>query len=313
MRPEAHLLALVLVALDLLARTVRIREVMRTAGVALAWRDAVCLNAWSDAASSLTPMRLGGEPARYLALRVFQVPVRPALGGLALEMAIATPVTALIGLALAWQFGAAWLMTLRSSSWLGPVGIVAGVLLVLVVPGLTVWRRRLSPETVVARPRATGLAILVAGATTVASVMSRVAVLPVLMRSALPVGDMEVTLLGSFVLLFGQVMVPLPAGAGVVDAAFLGGLAGVTAAATLIAWRFYTTVIGVILGGALLAWRGLPLAGLFGSGGLRGMLFKARNLGVVAEKVIEDRTPSPAEGGRAGTPAQAGAQHGVGQ
>lgn len=313
MRPEVHLLALVLVALDLGARTVRIRQVMRTAGVALAWRDAVCLNAWSDAASSLTPMRLGGEPARYMALRVFQVPVRPALGGLALEMAIATPVTALIGLALAYHFGPAWLMTLQASSWLGPVGIVAGVLLVLVVLVLPVWRRRMTPETIVARPRATGLAILVAGVTTVVSVMSRVAVLPVLMLSAGPPGEVEVTLLGSFVLLFGQVMVPLPAGAGVVEAAFLGGLAGVTAAATLIAWRFYTTVIGVILGVALLVWRGLPLAGLFGSGGLRGMLFKARNLRVVVEQVVEDRTPPPADGGGTSTPAQAGAQHRVGQ
>lgn len=316
LRPEAHALALGLVLLDLAARTVRIRGLMALVHLPLRWRDAVCLNAWSDMAASLTPMRLGGEPARYMALRIFRVPLRPALGGLALELAIATPVTLLLGAALVLLFGDEWLATQEGPVRQGLLWVAAGVLL---VAGATaaVLRHRRGPRRVaeVARPPATFLAVLLTAATTVVSVLSRVAILPVLMIAAGMTGEVDVTLLGSFVLLFGQLLLPVPAGIGVVDAAFLGGVAGVTATAVLVTWRFYTTGLGVMLGAALLLWRGVPLGALFrlGRSGRSGVsLPESRHGGVLEEETVEDWPPSPAERSAPGGTPEAGAQPGVG-
>jgi hypothetical protein len=61
-------------------------------------------------------------------------------------------------------------------------------------------------------------------------------------------------LLGSFALLYSQLVLPLPAGAGAVDLGFLGGVAGNLgdgAGGLLLAWRFYTVGAGAMLGLAL--------------------------------------------------------------
>ncbi len=317
LRPEAHALALGLVLLDLAARTVRIRGLMALVHLPLRWRDAVCLNAWSELAASLTPMRLGGEPARYMALRIFRVPLRPALGGLALEMAIATPVTLVVGAILILLFGDEWLANQEGVVRHALLWVAAGVLL---VAGATaaVLRHRRGPRRVeeVARPPATLQAILLAAATTVVSVMSRVAILPVLILAAGLTGELGVTMMGSFVLLFGQLLLPVPAGIGVVDAAFLGGVAGITATTVLVTWRFYTTGVGVILGVGLLLWRGVPLGAFFRSGrsGRSGVsLPGSRHLGILVEEAIENRPPATPEGGASCGTSQSGAQPGVGQ
>jgi uncharacterized membrane protein YbhN (UPF0104 family) len=61
---------------------------------------------------------------------------------------------------------------------------------------------------------------------------------------------------GSFVLLYSQLVLPTPAGAGAVDLGFLSGMAGDLGAgnaALLIAWRFYTVGAGTLLGLGLAA------------------------------------------------------------
>ena len=61
-------------------------------------------------------------------------------------------------------------------------------------------------------------------------------------------------LVGSFALLYAQLVLPTPSGAGAVDFSFLGGAAGHLGprdAGLLLAWRFYTNGVGVLLGGAL--------------------------------------------------------------
>src|SRR6266545_8021742 len=60
----SHLLALALLAVDCAARAWRIQLALWTAGGRLAVRDAFRLNLYGEAASQLTPNRLGGEPAR---------------------------------------------------------------------------------------------------------------------------------------------------------------------------------------------------------------------------------------------------------
>src|SRR3989475_10635739 len=63
-----HLLALALLGVDCLVRAWRIQLAVWTAGGRLSFRDAFRLNLYGEAASQLTPNRLGGEPARFLGL-----------------------------------------------------------------------------------------------------------------------------------------------------------------------------------------------------------------------------------------------------
>jgi hypothetical protein len=62
---------------------------------------------------------------------------------------------------------------------------------------------------------------------------------------------------GSFVLLFIQGVLPVPAGLGAVDlglaAWFAGTLRGGEVAQLLVAWRFYTVALGALAGTLLLA------------------------------------------------------------
>jgi len=60
----AHATCLGLVALDFLVRAWRIQWLMQGLGSRLPLRDGFVVNAFGDAANALTPLRLGGEPAR---------------------------------------------------------------------------------------------------------------------------------------------------------------------------------------------------------------------------------------------------------
>jgi uncharacterized membrane protein YbhN (UPF0104 family) len=63
-------------------------------------------------------------------------------------------------------------------------------------------------------------------------------------------------LVGSFALLYSQLILPTPSGAGAVELGFLGGAAGDlggSAGWLLLAWRFYTNGVGVLLGIGLAA------------------------------------------------------------
>jgi len=58
-------------------------------------------------------------------------------------------------------------------------------------------------------------------------------------------------MVGSFALLYSQLLLPTPSGAGAVELGFLGGAAGDLGSDQgwlLLAWRFYTNGLGVLLG-----------------------------------------------------------------
>jgi uncharacterized membrane protein YbhN (UPF0104 family) len=86
---------------------------------------------------------------------------------------------------------------------------------------------------------------------TALSLATRVAILPVLaltLPDPPPLGPM---ILGSFALLYSQLLLPTPSGAGAVELGFLGGAAGDLGEHQgwlLLAWRFYTNGVGVLLG-----------------------------------------------------------------
>ena len=66
--------------------------------------------------------------------------------------------------------------------------------------------------------------------------------------------------LGSFALLYSQLVLPTPSGAGAVELGFLGGAAGdlgQNEGWLLLAWRFYTNGLGLFLG----VWLALSIYG----------------------------------------------------
>ena len=67
----------------------------------------------------------------------------------------------------------------------------------------------------------------------------------------------------SYALIFAQLLLPTPSGAGVVELGFLGGAVGNLGAGyktLLVLWRFYTTVLLIALGTAFGLWRYGPHA-----------------------------------------------------
>src|SRR5256712_3987308 len=82
-----HLLALALLGVDCLVRAWRIQLAVWTAGGRLSFRDAFRLNLYGEAASQLTPNRLGGEPARFLGLH--EAGLRPVTSIVAIGVEVA--------------------------------------------------------------------------------------------------------------------------------------------------------------------------------------------------------------------------------
>jgi uncharacterized membrane protein YbhN (UPF0104 family) len=86
---------------------------------------------------------------------------------------------------------------------------------------------------------------------TLVSLTSRVAILPVLTLTLVPSPPAGAVTLSSFVLLYGQLFLPTPSGAGAVEVGFLSGGAGVVGASTtrlLLIWRIYTSLISIAAG-----------------------------------------------------------------
>jgi uncharacterized membrane protein YbhN (UPF0104 family) len=83
------------------------------------------------------------------------------------------------------------------------------------------------------------------------NLVTRTAILPVLALTLAHPPALGPMMLGSFALLYSQLVLPTPSGAGAVELGFLGGAAGDLGddqGWLLFWWRFYTSGIGVILG-----------------------------------------------------------------
>jgi len=266
---QAHLVCLGLVAADLLARAWRIQWIVRGLGHRISLWDSFVLNAFGDAACALTPLRIGGEPARLAGMLRSRVPAPAAFVAISLEVLAAWPVIIVAAGWLAWRYAPEWwdaagprLSAAAEHAW-------PWVLVVLVL-SLLAWR---SAKLKVASPAARQLRrpvrramvywrrmprwpLLASVPMSFINLATRVAILPVLaltLPSPPPIGPLAV---GSFALLYSQLVLPTPSGAGAVELGFLGGAAGDLGADEgwlLLAWRLYTNGIGVVLGVVLAA------------------------------------------------------------
>jgi uncharacterized membrane protein YbhN (UPF0104 family) len=260
---HAHLICIALVAADLLARVWRIQWIVQGLGYRMTMKDAFVLNAFGDAACALTPLRLGGEPARLAGMLRSGVPATAAFVGISLEVLAAWPVIIVVAAWLVWQYAPAWWVS--AGPRLGAAAVDAWLWIVLVLlASLIAWRyaRRVTSPVVrhLRRPVRRALVYwrrmprwpLVASIPmSLVNLATRIAILPVLALTLVSPPALGPTILGSFALLYSQLVLPTPSGAGAVELGFLGGAAGDLGDSQgwlLLAWRFYTNGVGVLLG-----------------------------------------------------------------
>jgi uncharacterized membrane protein YbhN (UPF0104 family) len=265
-----HVFALFLLAIDCAARAGRIQLSARAAGGRLSFRDALRLNLYGEAASTFTPNRLGGEPARFLGMTWSGLRVVLALVALGVEVAAEWPVFGIVAVALVayyvpdWSAAADRFLTHSLARDLLAVELIALVALLviwtlqrLVRPGAIRHRVRRQWRVALAHVRRAPWWVLFAGALlTVISLASRALILPALVWGHPDAPAFSVMFFGSLALLHAPLVVPLPSGGGGIEVAFLSGFAGDFGPGhqvlMLLLWRFYTTLLLTILGVYLL-------------------------------------------------------------
>lgn len=264
----AYAAVLALVALDIWARAERNR-------ILLGIPTGTCarINMMGDAIAYVTPGRLGGEPLRFFGFLRAGATAPAVLAAFAIEFLIDAVLLVVVGVLLAVAFraeGADWLarlvVLLRSPTarLVAMLTIVAALISVLVAKRMSGrlparWVRtlidalhavRITPPNVLAG----------ATLTTMVSIAARTAILPVLAPKVAGLSLGGVTL-ASYVLMYGQMMLPTPAGAGGVELGFIAGfqtaLDAEARTALIALWRFYTLVVPVVAGALLMARAGL--------------------------------------------------------
>jgi uncharacterized membrane protein YbhN (UPF0104 family) len=266
----AHSICAGLSVADYLARAWRIRLLAGGVGYRLPVRDAMAVNLIGDAACSLTPLRIAGEPARLGVMLSAGVPATASLVAITYEVLTAWPVIILCAGFLLWKYAPEWwenaapgLISGLDEAWPWVVAIA------LVSLGVWLWMRRSAPSAghrwrrpirrMVVHWRRMPWPLLFAMAPlSFINLGARVAVLPVLAATLPHPPPVGLVLVGSFALLYSQLVLPTPSGAGAVELGFLSGAAGNlgnSEAALLVTWRFYTTGIGLVIGAVLAAHR----------------------------------------------------------
>lgn len=265
-----HIFAILLLAIDCTTRAWRLQLATRAAGGRLGFLDAVRLNLYGEAASTFTPNRLGGEPARFLGMTWSGLRVVLALVALGVEVAAEWPVFGVVALALAAYYVPDWSQAvdrfLTHSLARDLLGIELIVLVVLVLiwaiqrlvrPGAIRHRVRRQWRVALAHVRRAPWWVLFGGGLlTVISLASRAMILPALAWGHPGAPPLTVMLFGSLALIHAPLLVPLPSGGGGIEVAFLSGFAGDFGPGhqltMLLLWRFYTTVLLTVLGVYLL-------------------------------------------------------------
>jgi uncharacterized membrane protein YbhN (UPF0104 family) len=258
--------ALLLVIADMVVRALRLRALL---GPVEPRRlaSAVAVNALGDAASALTPARFGGEPARFLALRNRGAPTSASAVVLAAERVVDMGLAAVVAVVAAALLGArgfddvsALAARFASPSVLPWMILVAVVVIAFAIAAVQFRHRfpRVGPSLrdAVSHARAmVGARLGAAVGLSIVSMASRVAVLPVLLWGSGALRDPVAVAVGSFALIYAQLLLPTPAGVGGVELGFVVGVAPLLppaeVAGLLLAWRCITLGVPAGLGAVL--------------------------------------------------------------
>ena len=265
-----HVIAILLLAVDCITRAWRIQLAGRAAGGDLSFRDALRLNLYGEAASTFTPNRLGGEPARFLGMTWSGMRVVTSLVALGVEVAAEWPVFGIVAIALAAYYVPDWSAAVERFLTHSLARDLLGIELIVLVVLIVIWtlqrlvragavrhRVRRQWRVALAHVRRAPWWVLFAGALlTAISLAARALILPALVWGHPAAPPFAVMFFGSLALLHAPLVVPLPSGGGGIEVAFLSGFAGdfgpghqVT---MLLLWRFYTTILLTVLGFYLL-------------------------------------------------------------
>lgn len=259
----AHAICLGLVALDQLSKTWRIQVLAHGLGNHTSFARVFAMTVTSDASASLTPMRFGGEPVRFAGIMYSGLSVADTLAVMGLEGVMEYLLLIAIAAYVGSSYAAVWWGVTRARLVPAMHRALPWILLTAVAGlVLSAMLRRFAPElfshvggtlrtTVRSASRIKPWAAAAALPLTFVHLVARMAVLPVLVLALPTHPDMGAVWFGSFVLLYGQMFLPTPAGAGAIEVGFLNGASGYVGpdtAGLLIVWRFYTTVTGIILG-----------------------------------------------------------------
>jgi uncharacterized membrane protein YbhN (UPF0104 family) len=252
-----------LVAVDYITRTWRMQCLAAAIKTRTRFIDLFTLNAASDAASAVTPLRAGGEPVRFFGLVHAGLSASDAIAIMAIEGIIEWLVAGAFGTYIGWRFGREWWHDVKHTlvphlshalPWavlLGVAGVVVWLVARRFLPKLTVHVGTTLRDALRLARRMPVWAMLVAVVLTVVRITARVAILPVVMATADVPPEFGTVVVGSFALIYGQSFIPTPSGVGAVELGFMGGAAGYTgsgSAGLLLMWRFYTTLTGIVLG-----------------------------------------------------------------
>lgn len=282
---QVHFGCAALVAADLAARSWRLRVLTASAGYTLRPVEALRANLLADAGAVLSPMRVGGEPARVAGLAATGMRMPAIVATIGWELVTAWPTLLGMGAMLAAVAAPEWIATTgprlaervaASTSTL----LLLGVVMVVACIAANGLRRRIAVAVggriaEYAAPwrgmrRAT---LLTSVALSAVNVAARTALLPVLAMGLASPPAPEVVWLGSFALIYGQLIFPTPGGVGAVEFGLVGGAAGDLGGdlGVLLAWRWWATLLPALLG-LLAAWelRG-ALRGLVRARGPRGV------------------------------------------
>jgi uncharacterized membrane protein YbhN (UPF0104 family) len=259
----AHALCLGLFTVDHLARAWRIQVLAKGLGNRIRFLNAFTLNAASDATSAVTPLKVGGEPARFGGLINAGLNVSDTIALISVEAIIEWAVVITFGCWIIWHWGGEWWRT-QQRVLLPHLRYAIPWVVLIVGIGLLIWfaLRKFLPrisihvggtvrDSIRLARRMPVWAVAGSVPLTALHVAARLAILPVVLATLADPPALGTVLVGSFALIYGQNFLPTPSGAGAIELGFLDGAAGYVgpgASALLVMWRFYTTLLSIGLG-----------------------------------------------------------------
>jgi hypothetical protein len=274
--PHAHLLAVAAVAIEILARSLKIRWSARAAGIELSLGTAARTCLGGDFAAAITPARSGAEPARFFVLSESGLRPSSVLVILYAELFLEVFSLAAVVAVVAFAFRDAGVVLAALVSMVGGyAAVVLGIGAVALylsrrnpteAPPRWAQRLRLTGgrwrtiQTALVKLRATIDSVeyvhtrpaVYAFLASVVHVGIRLTVLPALVLTSVPTASLAPLALWPLGFLYGAAVVPAPGGGGAVEMAFRAALGGTIPprlfAAALIWWRFYTFYIYILLG-----------------------------------------------------------------
>jgi uncharacterized membrane protein YbhN (UPF0104 family) len=258
-----HGAALTFVAIDIVTRAARSAVLMP-----VSLSKAIMVNCCGDALAAVTPVRLGGDPVRFVWFVRTGIAASVILAAFATETVVNTlvlvagAVLLLVSMAnVVWPLTKSFLHQAVTGSHL-PITVATCALCTLLLfalarrhPTRLVWVVVFLREAWQAFRMQSRRALVPATAYSVLSMLARMAILPVLL-ARIPGIETGPLLVGSAAALYALLLSPTPGGLGAIEAGFFAGFGDAMdarhIAALLITWRLYAWVCSAAIGALLL-------------------------------------------------------------